>query len=237
VFYRYSPDRRAEHPPAHLTGFTGVLHADGYAGFTGLYEADGVVEAACWAHVRRKFYDLHATGKLPLTSEAPRRIQALYVIEDEVRGRPPDERQRARRTRAGPLLADMQAWLTATLARTSRRGDLAAAIRYALSRWVALTRYFGDGAIEIDNNPVERAIRPIALGRKNWLFAGSNTGGVRAAAIASLIATTKLNGVDPEAYLRHVLERIAQHSARRVAELLPWNCAAETNQQTVQAAA
>jgi hypothetical protein len=224
VLYRYSPDRRAEHPRSHLAGFQGVLHADGYAGFEGLYDSGRVVEAACWAHVRRKFFDLHATGKAPLATEALTRIQALYAIEAEIRGRPPDERCRIRQTRTAPLIADVKTWLDATLLRVPRRGDLAAAIRYALIRWTALTRYVDDGTVEIDNNPVERAIRPIALGRKNWLFAGSDAGGARAAAIASLIATARLNDVEPEAYLRHLLERIATHPVSRVADLLPWNC-------------
>ena len=221
VLYCYTPDRRGEHPRQHLAGLRGVLQADGYAGFAGLYAGE-VAEAACWAHVRRKFFDIHAAGKSPLATEAVQRINALYAVERDIAGRPPVERAETRKARAGPALDALHAWLTTTLARIPGRGDLAGAIRYALSRWAELTRYRDDGRVAIDNNAAERAIRPLVLGRKNWLFAGSDAGGHRAAAIASLLETAKLNGIDPAAYLRHVLGTIADHPVSRVAELLPW---------------
>lgn len=223
VLYRYSPDRKADHPRAHLRDARGTLQADGYVGFEGLYRQGHLAEAACWAHVRRRFHDLHKAGNSPLATEAIHRIGLLYAVEDTVRGRPPDVRARERQARAGPVLDALHAWLTATLTQVPGRGDLAAAMRYALARWAALGRYRDDGCLEIDNNAAERAMRPLALGRKNWLFAGSDQGGERAAAVASLIATAKLNDADPEAYLRHVLGRIADHPVGRVAELLPWN--------------
>jgi hypothetical protein len=228
---RYTPDRKAVHPAEHLASFAGVLQADGYAGFERLYETGRITEAACWAHVRRKFYDIAQATDSPIAHEAIRRIGELYGIETEVRGRPPDERRAQRQARASPLLDDLRTWLQSTLGKLSSKGELALAIRYALTRWPALTRYAGDGRIEIDNNAAERLIRDCALGRKNWLFAGSDAGGDRAAAIYSLLGSAKLNGLDPERYLRAVLERIAEHPITRVGELLPWNLSIVTTDE------
>ena len=225
VFF-YSPDRKGERPQGHLKSFKGVLHADGYAGFNAIFEKGDAMEAACWAHVRRKFYDVHAANGSPIAKEALDRIGALYSIEGEVRGRPPDERRRARQERSNTLLAEFHSWLASTKLKLSPKSDLAAAIRYTLGRWAALTRYVDDGRLEIDNNAAERAIRPLALGRENYLFAGSDKGGERAAAIYSLIGTAKLGGLDPEAYLRDVLARIADHPINRIGDLLPWNWSA-----------
>ena len=223
VFYRYTSDRKGEHPRAHLSEFRGILQADGYAGFAKLYGGNRIMEAACLAHARRKFWDVHETTKSPLAREALNRIGALYRIEDTIRGRPPDQRLAVRAAHTAPLMSDLRDWLEATLSRISGRSDLAKAIRYALSRWDALTLILRDGRACIDNSAAERAIRPIAIGRRNWTFAGSNAGGERAAAMYSLIETAKLHGLDPEGYLRHILERIADHPVSRVADFLPWN--------------
>ena len=239
VLYRYSPDRRGEHPRAHLADFRGILQAGGYAGFAAVYGDGRVVEAACpvsfaditpWdrfamAHARRKFFDVHATTKSPLAHEALNRIAALYAIEREVRGSPAAERLHVRVARMAPLMAELHAWLRATQARVPGRGDLAGAIRYSLSRWEALTLVLRDGRGCLDNSAAERAMRPIALGRRNWTFAGSDAGGHRAAAIYSLIETAKLHGIDPEAYLRRVIGCIADYPVNRVQELLTWNLA------------
>jgi hypothetical protein len=225
VWFAYSPDRKGEHPERHLREFRGTLQADAYAGFNQLYENGRIQEAACWAHVRRKFFDLQQAHASPVASEALERIAALYGIEKEIRGRSAEERRQIRNARARPLLESLRQWFEATLPKLSRKSDTTMAIRYALSRWDALLRYSNDGHIEIDNNAAERALRAVALGRKNYLFAGSDAGGERAAAIYSLIGSAKLNGLDPEAYLREVLSRIADHPITRIEELLPWNIA------------
>jgi transposase len=233
VTFFYSPDRGGEHPERHLASFAGIMQADAYAGFNRLYEPGRqpgpILEAACWAHARRAFYDLHQATRSPIAAEALERIAALYAIEADIRGQPPDERARHRRARAGPLLESLRTWLQQTLVRVSKKSALAQAIGYVLGRWTALTRYCSDGRIEIDNNAAERALRAVALGRKNFLFAGSDAGGERAAAMYSLIGSAKLNGLDPQAYLGHVLERIADHPINRIEQLLPWAVADQLN--------
>jgi transposase len=225
AFYRYTPTREGMHPRTHLKDFRGTLQADGFSGFDGLYVDGRVQEAACWAHARRKFYDLHAATTSPLAEAALNRIKALYDIEEAIRGKPPDERKRVRQARAGPVLDDLQAWLQATLATVSAKSALASSINYSLKRWPALTRYRDDGTIEIDNNAAERALRGPVLSRKNFLFAGADCGGEHAAALYTLLETAKLNGLNPEAYLCFVLERIADHPSNRLADLLPWTYA------------
>jgi len=225
VWFVYSPDRKSEHPERHLATFRGTLQADAFPGFHRLYEQGGIAEAACWAHVRRKFYDLFEAHASPIAKEALDRIAALYTIEKEIRGRPPDERQEIRMARAGPLLDSMNAWFKESLSKLSKKSEVTVAIHYALGRWTQLLRYVTDGRVEIDNNAAERALRAVALGRKNYLFAGSDSGGERAAAMYSLLGSAKLNGVDPEAYLAHVLGRIADHPISRIEDLLPWNVA------------
>ena len=223
VWFAYSPDRKGEHPQRHLETFRGTLQADAYAGFNQLYQGDRIQEAACWAHVRRKLYDLQQAHASPLATEAVKRIGTLYDIEREIRGRSPEERKQVRQARARPILEAMHTWLEASYQKLSRKSDVAQAMHYALSRWTALTRFCEDGQIEIDNNAAERALRVVALGRKNFLFAGSDAGGERAAALYSLLGSAKLNGLDPEAYLREVLTRLADYSVNRISELLPWH--------------
>ena len=227
VWFAYTPDRKGIHAQEHLKGFAGILQADAYAGFGAVYESGEVKEAACWAHARRKFYDLHVARPSAVTAEALERIGALYAIEDEIRGKPPDERRQVRQARAQPLLASFEAWLRTTLAMLSRKSDTAQAILYALNRWESFVRYVDDGRIEIDNSAAERALRGVALGRRNYLFAGADSGGERAAVMYTLIGTARLNGVEPQAYLRHVLTHIAEHPINRIDALLPWNVAGQ----------
>ena len=236
VWYRYSPDRKGEHPQTHLRSFRGILQADAYSGFAPLYATGEILEASCWAHARRKFYDLYVVDRSPIATEAIQRIGALYRIERDIRGCLPVQRALVRQERAGPLLDALQQWLSTTLQTVSAKSELAGAIRYSLVRWTALTRYRDDGRIEIDNNSAERSIRPLVLGRRNYMFAGSDAGGERAANIYSLIGTALLNGMDPYLYLHHVLERIAEHPINRIDQLLPWNVAATLPDERRQAA-
>ena len=235
VWFAYSPDRKGERPREHLRLYQGALQADAYAGFHHLYEGGTIYEVACWAHARRKFHEIHLAHASPTTSQAIERIATLYAIEAEIRGSTAEIRKNIRQARARPLLDSMRLWLEATLAKLSAKSDTAAAIRYALSRWRALTRYVGDGQLEIDNNAAERALRVVALGRKNFLFAGSDSGGERAAAMYSLLGSAKLNGLDPEIYLHHVLERVADHPISRINDLLPWNLVLSTPTGTLLA--
>lgn len=225
VWFAFTPDRKGIHPQTHLADFAGILQADAYAGFNLIYEGGRVREAACWAHARRKFHDLHVTHATASTTEALRRIGELYVIEAQVRGKPPDLRRQIRQEQALPLLNAFESWLRDRLPTLSAKSDTTRAINYALNQWQALLLYCDDGMAEIDNNAAERALRAIALGRKNFLFMGANSGGERAASMYTLIGTAKLNDIDPEAYLRHVLTHIADHPINRIDELLPWNVA------------
>lgn len=232
VLYRYTPDRKGEHCRKELGQFTGALHADGYSGFDKLYaiaNADlmqgppPVAEVACWSHVRRGFFDDYASRKSPIAKEALDRIGALFDIERSIKGQPPDIRRAVRQRTARPKLDDFAVWLDAQLLKIPGRSDLAKAIRYARSRWTELTRYLDDGRLEISNNAAENQIRPLKVGAKNWLFAGSDNGGVRAAAFYTIIRTAVLNGIEPEAYVNDVIARIGSHPINRLTELLPWH--------------
>jgi transposase len=232
VVYLYAEDRKGEHPAAHLAGFTGVLQVDGYAGFKGLLTGrppDQIRLAFCWAHCRRGFYEIHQSTGSPLAAEALRRIGELYKVEAEIRGRPAEERRTVRQERSRPVVDALHAWLTVQLARVSGKSGLAEAIRYALRHWQGLVLFLEDGRLELDTNTVERAIRPISLGRKNSLFAGSDGGARWWAIVASLVATAKLNGVEPLAWLTDVLERMVSGRAKahELERLLPWAWKAE----------
>ena len=230
VLYRYTPDRKGERCREHLSSFSGHLHADGYAGFAELYEsAEGkpanVTEVACWAQVRRKFFDVHKANGSPIAREALERIGLLFDIERGIAGQSPDLRRSARQRLAKEKLDRLAEWLDQQLKLLSGKSELAGAIRYARSRWDALTAYVDDGRLEISNNAAENAIRPVTLGRKNWLFAGSDAGGDTGAIFYTLIRSAKLNGLEPEAWLRDILTCIGEHPIHRLDQLLPWNMA------------
>jgi transposase len=223
----YSPDRTGAHPERHLSGYAGLMQADAYAGFNRLYEASRkpgpIIEAACWAHARRKLFELVRLNKAPIAAEAVKRIDELFAIEREINGLPAEARQAVRSERSRPIMVRLETWLREERKKLSSGSNTAKAIDYSLKRWTALTRFLDDGRLCISNNAAERALRGIAVGRHNWTFAGSDEGGRRAAAIYTLIETAKLNGVDPQAWLADVLARLPDHPARRITELLPWN--------------
>lgn len=223
VWFAYSPDRKGCRPAEHLKGFKGHLQADGYAGFNTLYALGDVHEVACWAHVRRKFHDIEQSAPGPISAEALLRIAALYGIEKSIRGSPPELRRIRRQQLALPRIESLRQWFEEILLQVSAKSELAGAIRYALNRWQALVAYTEHGALEIDNNPAERSLRAIALGRKNYLFAGSDAGGERAAVIYSLLGSAQMNGLNPVHYLQTLIACVGSHPINKVHELLPWN--------------
>ena len=253
--FHYSRDRSGEHPREHVAAWSGILQADAYGGYGRLYEATRtpapIIEAACWAHARRKFFVLadieasarrRAHGKTaavvsPMALEAVRRIDALFDIERGINGKSADERCVVRQTLSAPLVADLHTWMIAERAKLSRAAEAAKAMDYMLKRWDAFARFLEDGRVCLTNNAAERALRGIALGRKSWLFAGSDRGGQRAAIMYSLIVTAKMNDVDPQAWLADVLGRIASHPAQRLDELMPWNWKSAPSREVVQQAA
>jgi hypothetical protein len=236
----YSPDRNGAHPGRHLASYAGILQADAYAGYGDLYAADRrpgpITEAACWSHGRRKFFVLADIAKAaearshkkqaawsPLAHEAVRRIDLIFDAERTINGLAAGRRLELRRDHVAPLVRELEDWMRAERARLSRHNDVAKAMDYMLKRWPAFTRFLDDGRICLTNNAAERALRCVALGRRNWTFCGSNRGGERAAAIYSLISTAKLNDIDPEAWLADVLRRINDHPVSKLDQLLPWN--------------
>jgi len=230
AFYLYAPDRTAAQADALLKDCSGYLHADAYSGFNHLYKVDPqtgkplrLIEVACWSHARRKIYEVHAQTSSPAAFDLLSRIGELFAIEADIRGQSPDQRLTARRELAVPKLNALKTEFDATLNKISGKSTLAQALRYSLSRWPSLTRYTTDGRLEMSNNAAERVAKPVAIGRKNWMFAGSDDGGRRAAIAYTLIETAKMNGLDPEAYLRDIIARIADHPIKRIDELLPWN--------------
>ena len=223
AWYRFSPDRKGAHPGRHLAQYHGWMHADGYAGFEALYRSGKIREVACMAHIRRKFVDVQQSQGSAIAEDAIKRITALYAVEKKARGSPPDQRAVMRQESAKPVFDVLEAWLQAQLPKISGKTPLAGAIRYALSRMRRLRPYLEHGVLELDNNTAERSIRAIAIGRKNWLFAGSEGGGKAAAIAYTCIETAKLNQVDPQAWLTDTLNRIADHKINKIDQLLPWH--------------
>ncbi len=227
AWFAYSPDRQGKHPQEHLRPFHGVLQADAFAGYDRLFSADhkggALTEAACWAHARRKIHDVWLSTKSETAEEALKRIGELYSIEEEIRGRPEAERLEERRSRSKPLLDNFHAWMKEKAATLSKKSRLGEAFAYALNQWEALSYYSTDGLAEPDNNVAERTLRAVCLGKKNYMFFGSDHGGERGALLYGLIGTCRLNGIDPEAYLRHILSVLPEWPSNKVAELLPWN--------------
>ena len=226
AWYQFTIDRKGEHPVSHLSGYKGWVHADGYSGFNGLFGDDKANEMACMAHVRRKFVDVFSAQGSAIAEEAIRRIRELYAIEKSIWGKPPEEKAAVRQAEAKPIFDDLETWLHAQLPRLSGKTPLAQAIRYALGRMPKARPYLGNGHLSLDNNSAERAVKPVAIGRKNWIFAGSEGGGKAMAVAYTLIETAKLNDIDPQAWLTWVLARIADQKITRLDELLPWRYAA-----------
>ena len=239
LFY-YSRNRAGEHPQGHLAGYIGLMQADAFNGYNDLYRANRkpapILEAACWSHGRRKFFDLAKTGEAPIAAEAVRRIDELFAIERAINGKAPEQRLAVRREKAAPLVTDLEIWMRQQRTLLSAGNDTAKAINYLLNRWAAFTRFLDDGRVCLTNNAAERALRGVAVGRRNWTFAGSDAGGHRAAAVYTLIETCKMNDVDPQAWLADVLARLPDHPASKIADLLPWNWKANQPQNSAAAA-
>jgi transposase len=238
VWFQYSANRKGEHPALHLKKFTGILQADAYSGYNALYKDGRIIEAGCWSHARRKVWDIHVKQHRlagTLAHQALVRIGEVFKVEAEVNGRSALRRRRMRQTRTAPVLTELKTWMNETLAQVSAKSPMALAIGYSLSNWTALTNFVGDGRMDAHNNTAERALRGVAIGRKNYLHLGSDAGGHTAAVIYTLLGTAKLNGINPQRYLHYVLERIADHPSNRIDELLPWAVAEKLADTAAQA--
>jgi transposase len=240
AFFRYSRSRAGEYPKSHLAGYAGIMQADAYAGFADLYHAKRqpapIIEAACWSHARRKLFDLAKLAKSPIAAEAVRRIDELFEIERTTNGKSPADRLAVRNERSRPLVVELESWLRKQRGLVSSKSELAKAMNYMLKRWAAFARFLDDGRICLSNNAAERAVRGVAIGRRNWTFAGSDAGGHRAAAIYTLVETCRLNDVDPQAWLADVLAKLPDYPSKRIADLLPWNWKASRLAQAAAAA-